>query len=425
MNNDMNRLNSINSYKNQNILLIFGGKSSEHEISIKSAKAIYRALIKLNFNVILLGVTKIKGDFKYIKSIDLLDNIETLKEDDFLDANIILINNTPYLIAQKKIDKKTEAISEKTEGISEILYKYKIDVAFPYIHGTQGEDGVIQSFLEMLKIPYTGSNSYASFCSIDKDLTRYMTSNIIKSPVYLVFNKYEIEDIDNKYYFDEIIDKLKKKQDDEYGAQDITLQQNIKSQQDENNIKNNNKSEIKSLIIKPARSGSSCGINIAKNQIELNYAIKDALRYDDKILIEQVIENWIELEVAILGSSINPKSANNIAEIEVKKEHEFYTYDAKYKSDGAILRIPARIQKDIQEYIKNKSIQIYKKIQCNGLARVDFLMSKDSEQIYFNEINTAPGFTEISMFPKLWELDNILIEDIVKSLIKNINQFAI
>ena len=302
------------------VLLIYGGVSTEHDISCISAKSIMNN-IDLN---------------KYI-----LDCVYITKNNKWLYKN------------------------EEITNIITFLKKY--DVIFPITHGNNGEDGKLQGFLDLFNIKYVGSKCGSSYVCMDKIRTKEILSyhNIPQVP-FEIYNK------------------------------------------------NKQISIPFPVIIKPANGGSSIGIKVANNKKELKKAIKQALKYDKKIIVEKFIKAQ-ELECAILE---NKKLI--ISEIgEIISANNFYDYEAKYENKESKTIIPANIELDISNKIKEYAKTIFEILDLKGLARIDFFYDKENNKIYLNEINTLPGFTEISMFPKLIMNENITYKDIISRLIDN------
>lgn len=294
----------------------------------------------------------------------IINNIDTNKFDyklvgiDF-DENWYEVNN------DKEIDINWKNnIINKVENI--ISYLKEFDIVFPIIHGNNGEDGKLQGMFELFNIKYVGCDSYSSLICYDKLLTK------------LALEKYSIPQVPYLIY-----------------------------------NKNMNLKEIEyPAIVKPCKCGSSLGISISNNHKELKKAIKKALRYDNNIVIEKYIKNNRELECAILQKG-KKFIVSNIGEI--VKGDSWYDYDAKYntKLDTTISNIDECIKKDIQKY----SSTIFNILNCKDLSRIDFLYDLDNNKIYFNEINTIPGFTEISMYPKLINDIGIDFKDIITNLL--------
>lgn len=278
------------------------------------------------------------------------------------------------------IDKKKFEVIEifiDKDGAFDKSQLSKIDVAFPVLHGKGGEDGNIQGFFHTLQIPFVGNDVMSSALCLDKD----------------IFNKLMIAE-----------GFLKPK----FVTLDYDREPNIKSM-----IKTAKKLTFP-LFVKPARTGSSIGINKIKTSDELEDAIKKAREFDEKIIIEEAVPNCTEIEVSILGNDINDIEASLPGRI--TPGADFYDYDDKYSSDNAVFEIPAKLDDAQTAEIQELAKRAYLSANCTGLARVDFLVNDDG--IYLNEINTMPGFTPISMYPKLWEVSGLKYQDLITKLIK-------
>jgi D-alanine-D-alanine ligase len=331
----------------KNLLIICGGKSAEHEISVISAKYIYQNVDKTIYNPIIVGVSR-TGVWYLIKNESYFCNISEIKDND-------------SLLEPATIFKKAEGTYLVTENGNLI----KTDLAFPVFHGPYGEDGTIQGLFEMMDIPYVGSHVGASHNCMDKAITK----TILKSV-----------DIN-------VVQSLTLKSDDVTSFKDACAAL-----------------DSKVLFIKPAFMGSSVGVNKAKNQKEFKAALSEAFNYSSKVLVEKAVANARELECSIIGNGSNIK-ASIVGEI--KPNHEFYSYESKYLDPkGADLLIPAKISDDLSEKVRELSLAAFKALECSGMARVDFLYNEEEDDLYLNEINTIPGFTTISMYPKLWLADN-------------------
>lgn len=331
-----------------NVMVIFGGKSGEHEVSLMSATSILNVMDRDKYNIIPVGITK-EGIWK--------------------------LYNGPI---EEIVTSKWEELGEDMDLFS--LSKdnrEKVDIVFPVLHGPFGEDGRLQGLLEMLNLPYVGAGVLASSVGMDKVVTKQLASfaNIPQA-------KY-IDTIENDY------------------------RENIKE------VITNIETQLGyPVFVKPANLGSSVGISKAKNREELIEAIELAFEYDRKIVVEEGI-NAREIECSVLGND-EPK-ASVLAEIIPGKE--FYDYEDKYIDGNSRFEIPANIPKEITVEIQNLAIKVYKLLNCTGLARVDFFVEKVTNKIYFNEINTMPGFTQISMYPKMWEATGIKYKDLIDKLI--------
>ena len=331
------------------VVVLFGGQSSEHEISKKSAFTIISNLSKDKYSVIPIYISK-DGQWKiYDGPIENICNTEW----EAYSTNAIISPDVSHKGIIRIVGDKIKIMP--------------IDVVIPVLHGKWGEDGTIQGLLELAKIPYVGCGVLSSAVCMDKLYTKIIANSIgIEQANYKVVYKYEIENI-NSIYKD--IEK-------EIGYP---------------------------CFIKPANAGSSKGISKANNKQELLDAINNALLYDIKVIIEQNI-NGREVECAVLGNY--DVKATNVGE--VLSALEFYDYDAKYNNPESKTVIPANIEESISKEIQEKAIKIFKALDGRGLSRVDFFIENDTNKVIFNEINTFPGFTSISMYHMLWKNKGIL-----------------
>ena len=303
--------------------LLFGGRSVEHEISLLSAKNVAQALDKKKYDVAFI-----------------------------------------------KIDKQGACFS-KTEIFKSIQ---SVDVIFPILHGTFGEDGTVQGLLKLANIPFVGSGVLGSAVCMDKDIMK----RILRDAEIPISNFMIVHDFEkDKITFGDIQNKL--------GVP---------------------------FFIKPANSGSSVGIHKVKEKKDFEKTLKDAFQYDRKVLIEEYIQGR-EIECAVLGNEAPIASAPG----EIIPQHEFYSYEAKYLDEkGALLKVPADLSEDIVKKIQDLSIRSYKALCCEGMARVDFFLR--DEEVLVNELNTIPGFTKISMYPKMWEVSGISYSQLIDKLIQ-------
>ncbi len=340
-----------------NLLLIFGGASTEHEVSCVSASNVFKYIDKSKYNIHLMYITR-DGVWKYIK------------------------NATYSEIEKGNLEGCRAVLSPDTNHSGIILLDsceiVKIDCIFPVLHGKNGEDGVMQGLFELARIPYVGCNVSASANSMDKSLTKTIINEIKVQQC-----SYEL--IIKQSYDGNVIvcDKIVKNQKNFFPA-----------------------------FVKPCSSGSSVGVSKVCNEEELKKAVEFAFKYDDKVLIEQEIIGR-EIEVAVLG---NENPITSIAG-EIASTSDFYSYDAKYKDNTSQLFIPARISEKCMQEVRENALKVYKALGCTGLSRVDFFVT-DDEEIIFNEINTLPGFTNVSMYPKLFEYTGIKYTDLIDKIIE-------
>lgn len=326
--------------------VIFGGMSTEHDVSITSGTSVIKNLDKDRYEIYPIYIDKEGKWYEYSKNIDEIDILQVGEE---IEEKILIANPIEYL--------------------------QECDVVFPVLHGLYGEDGTIQGMLELLKIPYIGCKVLGSSICMDKVYAK------------VVFDKAGINQAKYMYV-------KKEKENFVY----IDKQFNEKQCSLEEIAKITEKELAYPVFVKPSNSGSSVGINKAHNKEELIEAIKYAGNFDSKILIEQNIEGR-EVECAVLGN--DDVKASCVGEI--LPAEDFYTFDAKYKNAESRVVIPAEIPENISEEIRKTAIKAYKTADCKGLSRVDFFIENNTNKVIINEINTLPGFTQISMYPKLWE----------------------
>lgn len=358
-----------------NIALIYGGRSGEHEISLISASSIARGMSK-NDNVTLIAITK---DGRWFMQ----DNAEyeRIRKDK---GATLQIKEDPAMAVSVVPGAKKNAFVVGGKALN-------IDVVFPALHGTYGEDGTIQGLFEMADIAYVGCTHLASALTMDKEKTKMIWQSVGLPVVpYVCMKRFIIED---SVVYDATIEEIEK----ELGYP---------------------------MFVKPCCAGSSNGANKATNRKELSFAIMDAFGWDDKILIEKSINNAREVECSVTGNSVTYKPDSEVEDVvayipgEIAPTHTFYDYDAKYNDDnGASLLIPADLPENDLEKIRKTACAAYKVLDATGLSRVDFFIDRDTNQVYLNEINTLPGFTNISMFPKLCEAAGLEFSALVKLLI--------
>ena len=336
--------------------IIFGGESTENEVSVVSANSILNNLDTDKYDMYPIYIDKEGTWWEYEK--------------------------------QKNITLGTK-IKNKKLIENEIKYLNNLDVVFPVLHGKYGEDGTIQGLFELLSIPYVGCRVLGSSIGMDKAYSK------------IIFEKAGLNQADYQYI---------RKYKDKYIYVYEDFEEKVLSL-DEVSKKISKKLKFP-MFIKPSNAGSSVGINKAKNIDQLKDHIETAARFDNKILIEQGIDGR-EIECAVLGNEEVIASCVG----EIKPAEEFYSYNAKYSNQDSKTEIPAQISDDISDKIKKQAIKAFKAIDGKGLARVDFFVENKSDKIYINEINTMPGFTNISMYPKLFEASGISYKDLLNELI--------
>lgn len=341
--------------------VIFGGISTEHDVSIVSATSVIKNLDKEKYNITPIYISKDGNWYIYTKRVE---EIEVLKIG--------------------------EEIREKSiiENLEQCLKEF--DIVFPVLHGLGGEDGTIQGMLELFGVPYVGCGVLASSVGMDKVYTKIVFEKAgIKQANYEYVRKYN-----NKYIY---IDKNFNEKILELEEVSKIIDETLKYP----------------MFVKPSNSGSSVGVTKADNIEELEKAIEYASKYDRKILIEQGLKGK-EVECAVLGNEEVISSCVG----EIKPAEEFYSFDAKYKNAESKVLIPADLPKEMSNEIRKLAIKAFKAIDGKGLSRVDFFADEKNEEIYINEINTMPGFTQISMYPKLFENIGIPYSELLDRLIK-------
>ena len=338
--------------------VIFGGMSTEHDVSIVSGTSVSKNLDKNKYEIYPIYIDE---NGTWYENIDINKNYEVGDK----------IENAKQI---ENIDKHLK----------------KLDVVFPVLHGLYGEDGTIQGLLELLKIPYVGCKVLASSIAMDKVYTKIVFEKAkIKQANYIYLRKNEKEYI----YID-----------NEFNEKKYNLNEACKLI--ENKIKY-------PIFIKPSNSGSSVGINKANNIVELKEYIEYASKYDKKILIEEQV-NGREIECSVLGNEEVEASCLG----EILPAENFYTFDAKYNNSQSKLIIPAKLEKELENKVRGIAIKAFKAIDGKGFARVDFFVDDKNNKIYINEINTIPGFTKISMYPKLWGKTGLNYSELLDKLIK-------
>ena len=345
--------------KKKRVLVFFGGMSTEHEVSRMSCASVLKNIDKAKYEIGVIGIDK-EGNF-----LEYIGNYEDIVNEDW--------------------KKDTKIIDDL------VRYIKGYDVAYPILHGLYGEDGTIQGLFELLNIPYVGPKVLASSVAMDKVYTK------------IVYDKAGIKQVPSIYL---------KAQNDKL----VLVDDNFNEIDDKDEIIKRIEDKLEyPIFIKPSNSGSSVGVSRAVNKEALIASINEAKKYDRKILIEKGI-NARELECAVLEQDGEVK-ASVVGEI--LPAGDFYSYESKYQDENSGLAIPAKVEENISNYIRETAIKAFKAIDANGLSRVDFFLDKDTGEIYLNEINTLPGFTNISMYPKLWEKTGVEYSKLIDILIEN------
>ncbi|PIW11464.1 MAG: D-alanine--D-alanine ligase [Candidatus Infernicultor aquiphilus] len=345
--------------------IIFGGRSGEHEVSFCSASSIIKAINRDKYIVIPIGITK---EGRWISPYESALALESGKIEG--KSTVILVNN-PSGKSLISIDNHQEFKKETWEG--------KLDVIFPVLHGPYGEDGTIQGLLELADIPYVGAGVASSAVSMDKELMK----TIFRQKSLPVLKWLTIKRKDWQKDKEEILS---------------LIQNNFEFP----------------LFVKPTNLGSSVGITKVHRKEELEKALDLASSYDRKILIEEGLEGAREIECSVLGNDEPQTSVVG----EVKPAGEFYDYDSKYIDQATQLIIPADLPEEVSEKVRKIALCAFQAIDAAGMARVDFFVTKKENKIYLNEINTIPGFTSVSMYPRLWEASGISYPELIDQLIQ-------
>ncbi len=352
--------------------IIFGGKSGEHEVSIVSATSVFRALDKSKYEVTMIGIDK-TGRWTLPDPKSLLEHQSV--------PRLLKLNKEQQTVSFLPFEAKNQLLP--MTGAANPLQQVQgqsFDVILPILHGTYGEDGTIQGLFELANIPYVGSGVLGSSLGMDKDASKrlFQSAGIPVVP-WKTLRKHEYKSSKKT-----ILDQLEKEFSYPY-------------------------------FVKPANMGSSVGVHKVKSREEAQGKLDDAFSYDLKILVEKAVAAR-ELEVSILGNH-HPK-ASIVGEI--VPTHEFYSYQAKYLDEnGAELKIPAvGLSPQQITQVQELAVRAFLSLECRGLARVDFFLDKNTNELYLNEINTIPGFTSISMYPKLWEASGLPYNQLLDELIR-------
>jgi len=348
----------MDTQKKIHVGMLFGGNSSEHDVSKRSAHNIYDAMDKNKYQIDLFLITK-NGI--------ILSDAATRRIFDGEPEDKVVAEELP------KLD-----MSDPLAPIKNLAAAKDIDIFYPVVHGNLGEDGTLQGLFKLLKKPYVGSGVLASAASFDKDITKQiLTHHHIQNTKYVVVTPENREQMTYAYLTEHV------------GAH---------------------------LFIKPANQGSSVGIHKAENEQDYLDGLADAFKYDYKILVEESIDHPREVECSILGNE--DAVASKLGAIDVPKSDTFYDYNNKFvDASGVTFELPVDLPADLTKRIQDMSLGAFKALGLKGMARVDFLVSEDGEP-YLGEINTLPGFTNISLYPKLMEVSGISYTDLIDRLIQ-------
>ena len=348
--------------KKLNVCVLFGGVSPEHEVSLRSAESILSQMDPDKYNIYPVGITKIGdwilyGDRDYSK----LPTGQWLECPNNRQAAISPIRGQGLL---------------SFEG--DCVVRETLDVVFPVLHGENGEDGSIQGLLQLAGIPYVGCHVAASAAAMDKSLTKLIADQAnVRQAAWELVTQRQLSCREER-----VLDRIEQR-------------------------------FAYPVFVKPAGTGSSVGVSKATDRDSLLRALHEALSFDEKVLVEEFIHGR-EVEVAVLGNETPMASICG----EIDSGAEFYDYEAKYLTNTSTLYIPARISEAASERVRQAAVRVYQALGCQGLARVDFFVTFEGEEVVFNEINTLPGFTSISMYPKLFEASGIPYSQLIDKLIQ-------
>lgn len=347
------------------VAILFGGRSGEHEISLLSARSVLNQIDRSLFDVVEVGITR---DGIWVVGDDVITKLEKGQSDTLTPACMIAEPGNHILYKQ----------TQSAEARQLVPYR-AIDVVFPVLHGTFGEDGTLQGLLEFIEIAYVGAGVLGSSVGMDKALfKKVMRAENIPVLSDLVFSRNEIKN----------------------NVEKVILESETISSYP--------------LFTKPANMGSSVGITKCRNRQQLREGLLEAALYDRRVIVEAGLDKPMEIEISILGNE------NPIASVpgEIVPGDDFYTYDDKYINGVSVLNIPAELPDGMSAQIQTLAIHAYQVTDCAGMARVDFLVDLNGNQLYLNELNTIPGFTQISMYSKLWEASGIAYSQLITRLIE-------
>ncbi len=345
--------------------VIFGGRSGEHEVSLLSARSVMGAMDREKYEVVPIGITKaghwVTGD----------DPLAALSSGDEAGLRTVALLPDPSWAGLMECDGGAETFQAALLA--------RLDVVFPVLHGTYGEDGAIQGLLELADVPYVGAGVLGSALGMDKVAFKsVMQAYGFPIADYLAFKRREWE------------------------AEPESVLRRVEARLGY------------PVFTKPANLGSSVGISKCHDRAELEAGLAEAARYDRKLLVEAAVPAAREIEVSVLGNDEPVASVPG----EIVPSREFYSYEAKYLDGKSELLIPAPLPEEVTERVRDLAVRAYRAIDGAGMARVDFLLSGETGELYVNELNTIPGFTEISMYPKLWEASGLPYPQLIDRLIE-------
>ena len=348
--------------KKMNVCVLFGGMSPEHAVSLRSAESVLNNMDAEKYNIYPVGITK-EGKWYLFGSRDysmLPGGVwETCAE------------NCPVTLSPVRGE---GLLCFRAGGVERVV----LDVVFPVIHGENGEDGAMQGLLQLSGIAYVGPHVSASAVAMDKTLTKLVVDQAgIPQAAWALVRRNELT-----HHPEQVVADLEQRFD-------------------------------YPMFVKPAGTGSSVGVSKAADRLSLTAALTHAAKYDPKVLVEEFIHGR-EVEVAVLGNDSPMASICG----EIDSGAEFYDYDAKYITDTSVAYVPARIDDEVAEQVRDAAVKIYSAIGCQGLSRVDFFVTYADNRVVFNEINTLPGFTSISMYPKLFEASGVAYSDLIDQLLQ-------
>ncbi len=369
----------MTTHRKLTIAVLYGGRSGEHEVSLVSAASVIRNLDRSRFQVVPVAVDK-QGRW--------------LLEDARLIEQAASTPGRPLPLLQGALE---VVLPPRAEGGASSLVllgpqageRPAIDVVFPVMHGTLGEDGTLQGLLELADVPYVGCGVLASAVAMDKDVAKRLAMGAGLPVVPYVGVRAAEWERDPAGLLERLVGLIE--------ADDAGLGW--------------------PCFVKPANSGSSVGVHKARDRAELSAALADAFRFDRKVLVERAIAAR-EIEVSVLEHAEPGQPPRVSVPGEIVPRHEFYSYEAKYLDEhGAALEIPARLSGPQASEVQRLARAAFTALECEGMARADFFLDKASGQLYLNELNTIPGFTAISMYPKLWEASGLPYAELLSALI--------